>query len=132
MVFFSFYFIQLALSHAKKPFFRADMSQQEARETRQKEHNARQEQRIRALQHQFHFLQMEVQACTSPVPEPLSSELEPPDPKPTDVDITPQGGDRKGTGNQFHISSGQSRFFEPKWENLQYLHCQIMMTVNIN
>ncbi|XP_028316414.1 uncharacterized protein LOC114471728 isoform X3 [Gouania willdenowi] len=52
---------------------------QEAREARQLEENARQEHRSRTLQHQFQLLQLEVQARTSPLSEPLLAELEPPD-----------------------------------------------------
>ncbi|XP_048852782.1 uncharacterized protein LOC125720913 [Brienomyrus brachyistius] len=50
--------------------FRAFMGQQEAREARMSEEAARQEQRFKALQHQFQLLQLEVQARTS-VPELL-------------------------------------------------------------
>ncbi len=48
--------------------FRAHMAQQEAQEARIESRAAQQEQRYRALQHQFTLLRMEVQAWTSPVP----------------------------------------------------------------
>lgn len=50
---------------------RGHMGQQEAREAKQNEVTARQEQRFKALQHQFQLLQLEVQTQTSPVPDPL-------------------------------------------------------------
>ena len=49
---------------------RAHMHQQEAREVKQTEVTARQEQRFKALHHQFQLLQLEVQARTSPVLDP--------------------------------------------------------------
>lgn len=44
---------------------RSHVGQQEAREARQKEENAQQEQRFRALQHQFQLLQLEVHERTT-------------------------------------------------------------------
>lgn len=104
--------------------FWAHMGQQEAREARQEENNIRQEQRFRALQHQFQLLQMEVQARTSPVPESLPAKLEPLDPEPPELDITPQVGDGKSTGNQSHVSL---TIMSLNWKSLQ-----IMMTSCLN
>ncbi|XP_056104612.1 uncharacterized protein LOC130083558 [Rhinichthys klamathensis goyatoka] len=59
--------------------FQAHMGQQEAREAKQNEATVRQEQRFKALQHQFQLLQLEVQARTSVVPNPLSDDSDPPD-----------------------------------------------------
>lgn len=44
----------------------AHMGQQDVRDAKQSELNARQEQRFKALQHQFRLLQSEIQVRTSP------------------------------------------------------------------
>ncbi|XP_047229399.1 uncharacterized protein LOC124872988 [Girardinichthys multiradiatus] len=54
----------------------AFMGQQEAREVKLNQKCEIQEQRFKALKHQFQLLQMEVQACTSPLPEPSSTNPE--------------------------------------------------------
>ncbi|XDV30635.1 hypothetical protein PO909_033505 [Leuciscus waleckii] len=59
--------------------FQAHMGQQDAREAKQNEVTARQEQRFKVLQHQFQLLQLEVQARTSVAPNPLSEDSDPPD-----------------------------------------------------
>ncbi|XP_060780910.1 uncharacterized protein LOC132888832 [Neoarius graeffei] len=61
---------------------RAHMGQQEARDEKQREMVARQEQRFKALQHQFQMLQLEVQARTSPLPTDSDPDLEAPSSRP--------------------------------------------------
>ncbi|XP_072246328.1 uncharacterized protein nfic isoform X1 [Leuresthes tenuis] len=53
---------------------RGFMGQQEAREVKLKHEFTRQDQRFKALQHQFQLLQMEVQARTSPFPGPIAAD----------------------------------------------------------
>lgn len=53
---------------------RAHMAQQVARDEKQREITTRQEQRFKALNHHFQLLQIEVQARTSPTPDPLLQE----------------------------------------------------------
>jgi len=50
------------------------MGQQEAQEVKLKHEFTRQDQRFKLLQHQFQLLQMEVQARTSPFPEPIAAD----------------------------------------------------------
>uniref|UniRef100_A0A8C7Y906 Uncharacterized protein n=1 Tax=Oryzias sinensis TaxID=183150 RepID=A0A8C7Y906_9TELE len=57
----------------------AFMGKQEARDLQLQEEAKQQEHRLKALQHQFQLLQMEVQASTSPIPELTSSAPDPPD-----------------------------------------------------
>lgn len=57
---------------------------------------------------------MEVQAHTSPTPERQSVEPEPLDYETLEDDCPPQAGPGNGSIN---ISSGQSRFHEPRLEN---------------
>lgn len=52
----------------------AHMGQQEAWETRLNEMTGRQEKCFKALHHQFQLLQLEVQARTSPIPDPQISD----------------------------------------------------------
>lgn len=59
--------------------FQAHMGQQDAREARQNEVTARQEQRYKTLQHQFQLLQLEVQARTAVAPNPLAEDSDSPD-----------------------------------------------------
>ncbi|XP_034565105.1 uncharacterized protein LOC117830889 isoform X2 [Notolabrus celidotus] len=55
---------------------RANRGQQEAREARQNEVTAKQDQHLKALQHQFQLLQLEIQARTTPTPEPQFSDFD--------------------------------------------------------
>uniref|UniRef100_A0A8C5GD01 Gypsy retrotransposon integrase-like protein 1 n=1 Tax=Gouania willdenowi TaxID=441366 RepID=A0A8C5GD01_GOUWI len=99
--------------------FRAHMTQQEAREARQLEENARQEHRSRTLQHQFQLLQLEVQARTSPLSEPLLAELEPPDLEQRSGEpeqSVPEHQDM--AANNFQISTSKALFHEPRLERL--------------
>ncbi|XP_051252640.1 uncharacterized protein LOC127361776 isoform X5 [Dicentrarchus labrax] len=71
---------------------RAHMGQQEARDNRLREESDRQEQRFKALQHQFQLLQLEVQACTSPTLEHTSADLDSDEPGPqAQIALTPEG-----------------------------------------
>lgn len=94
------------------------VGQQKARETRQMEENAWQEQHFRALQHQFQLLQEEVHARMTPVPDPPSTEPESADPEPSEDDILLQAAPSNVTVNQPCASAGQSHFHEPRLEKL--------------
>uniref|UniRef100_A0A3B3HUH3 CCHC-type domain-containing protein n=1 Tax=Oryzias latipes TaxID=8090 RepID=A0A3B3HUH3_ORYLA len=94
---------------------RAHMGQQEAREAKQKEEQTRQEQRFRALQHQFQLLQVEVQARTTPAPDSRLNQSEPPDLEPSEVGSLTQSG---SGSNLMNAPSGQSHFYEPRMERL--------------
>ncbi len=97
----------------KKPTIQSHVGQQEAREVRQREENARQEQRFRALQHQFNLLQGEVHTRTTPVPD---SELV--DPEPPEDDTPLQAALSNSSVTQPYVSTGQSHFHEPRLEKL--------------
>lgn len=84
---------------------------QEARDAWLRDEAARQEKRFKALQHQFQLLQLEVQARTSPTPEPIAAGPDPGDWKSLDA-----GEQDVPAPAQ---SSGQSRFHqEPRLEKL--------------
>lgn len=92
---------------------RAHMGQQEARDARLREESARQEQRFRALQHQFQLLQLEVQARTSPLPENTPTALDSDEPAPqVQTDLAPEGVPATASLGQFRFPP------EPRLEKL--------------
>nr|XP_020445498.1 zinc finger protein 496 [Monopterus albus] len=97
------------------------MGEQEAREAQRREESARQEQRFKALQHQFQLLQLEVQARTTPVPDSPPMEGEPVDVEPPDL----SGGLQVRVASPLEkvassqLSAGQSQFHHmPRLEKL--------------
>lgn len=92
---------------------RAHMGQQEARDARLREESAQQEQRFRALQHQFQLLQLEVQARTSPIPENTSAALDSDEPGPqVQTELAPECVPSTASAGQFRLPP------EPRLEKL--------------
>ncbi|KAJ8246605.1 hypothetical protein GJAV_G00253360, partial [Gymnothorax javanicus] len=97
------------------------MGQQEAREAKREEETARQEQRFKALQHQFQLLQLEVQARTSPQPDPLLADSEPLDLEGLPAMHQPQAPVEPITITASPAMASAGRFhshYEPKLEKL--------------
>ncbi|XP_047218926.1 uncharacterized protein LOC124866918 [Girardinichthys multiradiatus] len=91
----------------------AFMGQQEAREVKLNQECEIQGQRFKALKHQFQLLQMEVQARTSPLPEPSSTN---PETREDDYEVVQRA---QVISAPVNISSGQSQFsLEPKLQKL--------------
>lgn len=103
---------------------RSHMGQQEAEEARRREEFTHQEQRFKALQHQFQLLQVEVQARTSPVPEPQMEEPQQPEVESFEEEDPPCAG---SSNEQIHPQSGQSRFHEPRLEKLTI--CRMILNI---
>ncbi|XP_046899735.1 uncharacterized protein LOC124483360 [Hypomesus transpacificus] len=97
---------------------RAHMGQQHGREVRLKQEAERQEQRFKALQHQFGLLQLEVEARTSPDPEPCGTSAK----ECSEQDSSHPGAHGVHLSQGEHTRSGQSRFLpEPRLEKLTEL-----------
>ncbi len=101
--------------------FQAHMAKMDAQESQRTAEYAQQGRRFKALQHQFSLLQLEVQARTTPIPNPLLTARDTLD-CPEDEDVVPSRPLSQSTACQKDISegrdTGQCQFKEPKLEKL--------------
>ncbi|KAL1271128.1 hypothetical protein QQF64_030146 [Cirrhinus molitorella] len=100
--------------------FRAHMAQMDAREAKRAQEQKEQERRFKALQHQFGLLQMEVQARTTPTPDPLSVNSCPGEMQDGEHDSSQPLSQSKGSERGLHQMDYKGQFF-PKEAKLDKL-----------
>lgn len=99
--------------------FRAHMAKMDAQETHRNQEYVQQERRFKGLQHQFSLLQLEVQARTTPTPNPLLTAGDPLEVPDDEEAVSGRPLSPSVTGRRYLSEThGTGQFKEPRLEKL--------------